>query len=80
MLYVGVPFGEPTGGGTATMLARVVIPTPEDGLPWIGDDPAEFLALVEELRGTEASAYTQMETPIFTCIRTDATQLLRLLG
>jgi chlorite dismutase len=49
-------------------------------LAFEGDDPAEFLALVEELRGTEASAYTQLETPIFTCVRTDATQLLRLLG
>jgi chlorite dismutase len=49
-------------------------------LAFEGDDPAEFLALVEELRGTEASAYTQLETPIFTCLRTDAAQLLRLLG
>ena len=49
-------------------------------LAFEGDDPAEFLALVEELRSTEASAYTELETPIFTCVRTDATQLLRLLG
>ncbi|MEA2348864.1 MAG: hypothetical protein QOG62_2651 [Thermoleophilaceae bacterium] len=32
------------------------------------DDPAEFLDLVHELRFTESSAYTQSETPIFTCI------------
>ena len=32
------------------------------------DDPGEFLDLVHELRGTESSAYTQSETPIFTCI------------
>ena len=32
------------------------------------DDPAEFLDLVHELRGTESSAYTLSETPIFTCI------------
>jgi len=32
------------------------------------DDPAEFLDLVQELRGTESSAYTEFETPIFTCI------------
>jgi chlorite dismutase len=32
------------------------------------EDPAEFLDLVHELRGTESSAYTQSETPIFTCI------------
>ena len=32
------------------------------------DDPGEFLDLVTELRGTESSAYTESETPIFTCI------------
>ncbi len=31
------------------------------------DDPAEFLDLVQELRATESSAYTESETPIFTC-------------
>ena len=49
-------------------------------LAFEGDDPAEFLALVEELRSTEASKYTELETPIFTCVRSDAVQLLRLLG
>jgi len=33
-----------------------------------GDDPGEFLDLVQELRGTESSAYTLRDTPIFTCI------------
>jgi chlorite dismutase len=32
------------------------------------DEPGEFLDLVHELRSTESSAYTQSETPIFTCI------------
>ena len=32
------------------------------------DDPAEFLDLVQELRATESSTYTEKETPIFTCI------------
>ncbi len=32
------------------------------------DEPAEFLDLVQELRGTESAAYTESETPIFTCI------------
>ena len=32
------------------------------------DDPGEFLDLVQELRGTESSAYTESETPIFTCL------------
>jgi len=43
------------------------------------DDPGEFLDLVQELRGTESSAYTQSETPIFTCISTSVEQALDAL-
>ena len=32
------------------------------------DDPGEFLDLVQELRSTESSSYTESETPIFTCL------------
>ncbi|HVC26710.1 MAG TPA: chlorite dismutase family protein [Nitrososphaerales archaeon] len=49
-------------------------------LAFEGDDPAEFLRLVEELRGTEASKYTELETPIFTCVRTDARRLAKVIG
>jgi chlorite dismutase len=43
------------------------------------DDPAEFLDLVQELRGTESSAYTESETPIFTCISTSLERALDAL-
>jgi chlorite dismutase len=49
-------------------------------LAFEGNDPSEFLALVEELRSSEASMYTQLETPTFTCRRVEATQMLNLLG
>lgn len=49
-------------------------------LAFDGDDPSEFLALVEELRSSEASVYTQLETPIFTCVRLDPAAMLSLLG
>lgn len=49
-------------------------------LAFEGDDPAEFLALVEELRSSDASKYTQLETPIFTCARVKADKMLDLLG
>jgi chlorite dismutase len=49
-------------------------------LAFEGDDPSEFLALVEELRGSDASTYTQLETPIFTCRRVDAQSMLGLIG
>jgi chlorite dismutase len=48
-------------------------------LAFEGDDPSEFLALVEELRGSDASMYTQLETPIFTCRRVDPKRMLDLL-
>jgi chlorite dismutase len=44
-----------------------------------GDDPAEFLDLVLELRGTESSAYTESETPIFTCISASVERALSAL-
>jgi chlorite dismutase len=43
------------------------------------DDPAEFLDLVQELRGTESSAYTLSETPIFTCISASVERALEAL-
>jgi chlorite dismutase len=49
-------------------------------LAFEGDDPAEFLALVEELRGSEASIYTQLETPIFTCRRVEPSRMLSLIS
>ena len=45
-----------------------------------GEDPHRFVDLVMELRGTEASAYTERDTPIFTCIATDLPRALELLG
>jgi chlorite dismutase len=44
------------------------------------DYPADFLDLVEKLRGGEASAYTERETPIFTCIAGSVEEVLELLG
>jgi chlorite dismutase len=43
------------------------------------DDPGEFLDLVQELRGTESSAYTESETPIFTCISASVERALGAL-
>jgi chlorite dismutase len=37
-------------------------------LAFEGDNPGDFLDLVQELRSTEASKYTELETPIFTCL------------
>jgi chlorite dismutase len=47
------------------------------------DEPAAFLDLVMELRESQASRYTERETPIFTCVRmapADALQLALGLG
>ena len=44
------------------------------------DYPADFLDLVERLRSGEASAYTERETPIFTCVAGSIGEVLELLG
>ncbi len=41
-----------------------------------GDDPAEFLDLVQELRYTESSSYTLRDTPMFTCVLRTPAQLV----
>ncbi len=47
-------------------------------LAFEADSPAEFLDLVSELRPSEASRYTLLETPIFTCRKVDAERMLAL--
>ena len=42
------------------------------------DEPAVFLDLVMELRESQASRYTERETPIFTCVRMTAQAALDL--
>ncbi len=44
------------------------------------DQPADFSELVMELRSSEASRYTALETPIFTCISMPFNEILDLLG
>ena len=45
-----------------------------------GDDPAEFLQLVMELRESAASLYTLRDTPTFTCIQMSLWDALDSLG
>jgi nitrite reductase/ring-hydroxylating ferredoxin subunit len=45
-----------------------------------GDDPAEFLDLVMELRESEASCYTLRDTPTLTCMQMSLWDLLDSLG
>jgi chlorite dismutase len=47
-------------------------------LSFEADSPAEFSDLVSDLRSTEASRYTELETPIFTCRLTSARRMLDL--
>jgi chlorite dismutase len=44
------------------------------------DHPADFLDLVEKLRGGDASAYTERETPIFTCVAGSIDEVFELIG
>ncbi len=51
---------------------------PEFILAFEAEWPGEFLDLVQELRPSEASRYTELETPIFTCLRVSPTRMLEL--
>ena len=42
--------------------------------------PEDFLDLVQQLRETEISMYTLKDYPIFSCVRTTATEMLERLG
>ena len=42
------------------------------------DEPSAFLDLVMELRESQASRYTERETPIFTCVRMAPADALQL--
>src|SRR3954463_286458 len=43
------------------------------------DDAMQFMDLVQELRATESSAYTESETPIFTCLHSSVERALDAL-
>ena len=44
-----------------------------------GDDPAQFLDLVQRLRTTESSSYTKRDTPTFTCVSCSVERALNAL-
>lgn len=44
------------------------------------DNLSDFLDLVEELRGSEASQYTLRDTPMFTCVAQPLGEILEALG
>ncbi len=44
------------------------------------DYPQEFVDLVGRLRYTEASLYTQRDTPMFTCAKADITTIVEQIG
>src|SRR5260221_2600815 len=45
-----------------------------------GDEPADFLDLVMELRESEASSYTLRDTPTLTCVQMSLWDMLDTLG
>ena len=45
-----------------------------------GDDPAEFLDLVMELRGSISSRYTERDVPVFTAVQMSLWDMLDALG
>lgn len=48
-------------------------------LSFESDYPSDFLELVMDLRSSEASKYTAVETPLFTCVSMSVEELLQLI-
>lgn len=53
---------------------------PEFVVAFESDFPGDFLDLVQEMRETEASSYTLLDTPIFTCVTMPIREILRSIG
>jgi chlorite dismutase len=53
---------------------------PEFVVAFESDSPADFLDLVQELRGSVSSAYTLTDVPVFTCRAVEPEQMLRMLA
>src|ERR687896_1593204 len=49
-------------------------------LSFEAESPEKFQDLMMELRESEASSYTELDTPIFTCRRRDLREILKTLG
>jgi chlorite dismutase len=49
-------------------------------LAFESDQPGDFLDLVQELRGSISSAYTQTDVPIFTCVATTVSGMFQALA
>ena len=62
------------------MLFRSGLDDQEFVLAFESDEPLDFLDLVMELRSSEASRYTERETPIFTCILSTPEHMVDALG
>ena len=45
-----------------------------------GDRAEEFLDMVQEMRSSKATAYTERDTPMFTCLRMDLPDILQRLS
>ncbi len=53
---------------------------PEFVLAFESDRPQDFLDLVMEMRETKARRYTQLDTPIFTCVAKPFAEILKDIG
>ncbi|HZR32689.1 MAG TPA: chlorite dismutase family protein [Terriglobales bacterium] len=56
------------------------IDDPEYVLAYESDYPEDFLDMVQQLRDTENSAYTAVDTPRVTCVQTSVEEMLERLG
>lgn len=80
MMNVHIETGHRYPGIKINTIYSFGLDDPEFVVAFEGDEPAEFLDLVMEMREHEVRKYTMRDTPIFTCLRGSLGEVLATLG
>ncbi len=80
MMNVHIETGHRYPGIKINTIYSFGLDDPEFVVAFEGDQPADFIDLVMEMREHEVRKYTMRDTPIFTCIRGDIPEVLAALG
>ncbi len=80
MMNVHIETGHRYPGIKINTIYSFGLDDPEFVVAFEGDQPADFIDLVMEMREHEVRKYTMRDTPIFTCLRGTIEEVLATLG
>ncbi len=80
MMNVHIETGHRYPGIKINTIYSFGLDDPEFVVAFEGDQPADFIDLVMEMREHEVRKYTMRDTPIFTCLRGSIDEVLATLG